>query len=164
MDALVTALVEFFNHTISQELTVLVISMLPILELRGGMLAAALLGVDRVQAFFICLFGTMLPIPFILLFIKRIFRWMSNTRFFKLVHRLEKRAEEKSNTIKKYKYLGLFIFVAIPLPGTGAWTGSLIAALLDMPFKPSIIAILLGCVTANVIMSLLSYNLLGAIL
>ena len=58
MDALVTALVEFFNHTISQELTVLVISMLPILELRGGMLAAALLGVDRVQAFFICLFGT----------------------------------------------------------------------------------------------------------
>ena len=88
MDAIVSAIVNFFNNVIPKELTIFIISMLPILELRGGMLAAALLNVDRLQAFLICLFGTLLPIPFILLFLKQILKWLSNTRFVKLVHRL----------------------------------------------------------------------------
>ena len=164
MDAIVSAIVEFFNNVIPKELTIFIISMLPILELRGGMLAAALLNVDRLQAFFICLFGTLLPIPFILLFLKQILRWFSNTRFVKLVQRLEKRAEEKSKKVNKYKTLGLFIFVAIPLPGTGAWTGALVATFLDMPFKNSMLSIALGSLTANIIMSLVSYDILGAFL
>ena len=164
MDAIVSAIVNFFNNVIPKELTIVIISMLPILELRGGMLAAALLNVDRLQAFLICLFGTLLPIPFILLFLKQILKWLSNTRFVKLVHRLEKKAEEKSKKVNKYKSLGLFIFVAIPLPGTGAWTGALVATFLDMPFKNSMLSIALGSLTANIIMSLVSYDILGAFL
>ena len=115
--------------------------MMPILELRGGMIAAALLQVNKIHAFVLCLVGTLLPIPFILLFIKQILNWMKNTRFVKLVHKIEKKAEEKSKQVNKYKTLGLYIFVAIPLPGTGAWTGALVASFLDMPFKNAMLSI-----------------------
>ncbi len=164
MESIVGAIVDFFNTVMPKELTVLLISMMPILELRGGMIAAALLNVDRLQAFAICLVGTLLPIPFILLFLKQILNWMRNTRLVKLVRKLEEKAEKKSQKVNKYKMFGMYVFVAIPLPGTGAWTGALVATFLDMPFKNSMLSIALGSVTANVIMSLLSYDLLGAIL
>ena len=163
MDSIVQAIVSSFN-AIPKEITIFVVSLLPILELRGGMLAASILKVDWVKAFFICFVGTMLPIPFILLFIRKILDWMRNTRFVKLVRRIEAKAEAKSKSITKYQTFGLFIFVAIPLPGTGAWTGALVASLMNMRFKYAFISIALGTLAADIIMTILSYGLLGAFL
>lgn len=164
MDSVVEAIVQTFSSSASREVIIFLVSMMPILELRGGILAASLLNVDWVRAMVICFAGTILPIPFILLFIRKILNWMKNTRFVKLVHRLEEKAEKKSKSMEKYKTLGLFIFVAIPLPGTGAWTGALVAALMNMRFKHAMLSITLGTLTADVIMVILSYGLLGAIL
>lgn len=132
---MVEALVNFFRNIIPGELTVFILSMMPIIELRGGLVAAKMLGVDLLPAMLICFIGTILPTPFILLFINKIFDWMRNTRFVKLVDRMEAKGRSKFAQIEKYKTFGLLIFVAIPLPGTGAWTGSLAAALMKMPIK-----------------------------
>ena len=120
---MVEALVNFFRNIIPGELTVFILSMMPIIELRGGLVAAKMLGVDLLPAMLICFIGTILPTPFILLFINKIFDWMRNTRFVKLVDRMEAKGRSKFAQIEKYKTFGLLIFVAIPLPGTGAWTG-----------------------------------------
>ncbi|WP_050698518.1 COG2426 family protein [Anaeromassilibacillus senegalensis] len=164
MDSLVQMIVDGLSSSASRELIIFLVSMMPILELRGGILAASLLQVDWLRAMVICFVGTILPIPFILLFIRQILEWLKNTRLVKLVHKLEEKAERKSKSIEKYKTLGLFLFVAIPLPGTGAWTGALVAALIGMRFKHAMTSIVLGTLTADVIMVILSYGLLGAIL
>ena len=141
-----------------------IISMIPILELRGGLIVASLLKVPITTAIPLCVAGNILPIPFILLFIKQIFKWMKKVKCFRgLIERIENRAMSKSDNIKKYEFWGLVIFVGIPLPGTGAWTGSLIAALLDIDFKKAVLAELLGIVMATVIMAIFSYGLLGAL-
>lgn len=163
MDQIVQNIVNYFSTSSSKELIIFIVSMLPILELRGGILAAGMLNVEMVRALAICIVGTLVPIPFILLFIRQILDWMRNTRFVKLVRRLEAKAEEKSKSIEKYKTFGLYIFVAIPLPGTGAWTGALIAALIGMRFKHAIISIAAGTVTAGLIMCAISYGLLGKV-
>lgn len=163
MEGIVQALVNFFSSTIPGELTVFLLSLMPIIELRGGILAAKLLGVSMLPAFFICLTGTLLPTPFILLFINKIFDWMRNTRFVKLVDRLEAKGRSKFDKINRYKTLGLLIFVAIPLPGTGAWTGSLAAALMKMDFKSAMLSVCLGTLVADVIMCVLSYGVLGLV-
>lgn len=164
MDGIVQALVGFFSETIPAELTVFLLSLMPIIELRGGILAAKLLDLDMMRAFFICLIGTLLPTPFILLFINKIFGWMRNTRFVKLVDRLEEKGRSKFDKINRYKTLGLLIFVAIPLPGTGAWTGSLAAALMKMDFKSAMLSVGLGTLIADIIMCILSYGLLGLVI
>lgn len=161
MESLVYSLVDFLDNSVGANLIIFIVSMMPILELRGGILAASLLGVDWRVALPICIIGNILPIPFIFLFFKKILSWLKNTRFVKFVNDFEKKIEKKSASVTKYKRWGLFFFVAIPLPGTGAWTGSMIAALLDIPLKDSIIAILLGVLGASVIMSVLSYGVLG---
>lgn len=161
MESLVYSLVDFLDNSVGANLIIFIVSMMPILELRGGILAASLLGVDWRVALPICIIGNILPIPFIFLFFKKILSWLKNTRFVKFVNDFEKKIEKKSASVTKYKRWGLFFFVAIPLPGTGAWTGSMIAALLDMPLKDSIIAILLGVLGASVVMSVLSYGVLG---
>lgn len=161
MDQIVQNIVNLFSTSSSKELIIFIVSMLPILELRGGILAAGMLNVDMVRAFFICLVGTLVPTPFILLFIRQILNWMRNTRFVKLVRRIEEKAEQKSKSIEKYKTFGLFVFVAIPLPGTGAWTGALIAALIGMRFKHAMFSIVAGTLTADLIMCVISYGLLG---
>ena len=161
MESIVYSLVDFLDNSVGANLIIFIVSMMPILELRGGILAASLLGVDWRVALPICIIGNILPIPFIFLFFKKILSWLKNTRFVKFVNDFEKKIEKKSASVTKYKRWGLFFFVAIPLPGTGAWTGSMIAALLDMPLKDSIIAILLGVLGASVIMSVLSYGVLG---
>ncbi len=163
MDSLVQTMVDSLR-SIPGELVIAIISVLPILELRGGMLAATFLGVEVWKAFIICGVSTMLPIPFILLFINKIFDWMRNTRLVKLVNKLEAKGREKSKKINEYKTLGLFIFVAIPLPGTGAWTGALAASLMRMPLKNSLLSIGLGTLAADIIMTLVSYGVLGAFL
>ena len=124
-----------------------------------------LLEVPITTAIPLCIIGNIIPIPFILLFIKQIFKWMKKIRIFRgIIEKLENRAMSKSDNIRKYEFWGLVLFVGIPLPGTGAWTGSLIAALLDVDFKKAILAELLGIAIATVIMSILSYGLLGALL
>ncbi len=145
-------------HGVNSNIAIFIISMIPILELRGGMIAAAVLKVPVVRAVIICMIGNILPIPFILLFITRIFDWLKNTKLFKpMVQKLEAKAMGKSDSIKKREFIGLLLFVGIPLPGTGAWTGSLIAALLGVKLKKSIPAILCGIVLATVIMCIVTY-------
>ena len=161
---MVETLVKFFSEIIPAELTVFLLSMMPIIELRGGIVAAKLLNIELLPALIICFIGTILPTPFILLFIRKIFDWMRNTRFVKLVNRLEEKGKSKFAQIEKYETFGLLIFVAIPLPGTGAWTGSLVAALMKMPFKNAMISVVGGTLIADIIMCLFSYGLLGAII
>ena len=164
MEHIVTSLVELFSETIPGELTVFLLSLMPIIELRGGILAAKLLQLDMLPAFFICLVGTILPTPIILLFINKIFDWMRNTRLVKLVDRLEAKGRSKFDKINRYKTLGLVVFVAIPLPGTGAWTGSLAAALMKMDFKSAMISVAGGTLVADILMCVLSYGLLGLVI
>lgn len=163
-EAIADYLVGVFQGTIPEELIIFIISMFPILELRGGMIAAKLLDVELLRAFVICFIGNIIPIPFILLFIRKIFEFLKKfnpTR--KLVEKLESSSMRKSEKIQKGSKWALLTFVAIPLPGTGGWTGALIAALLDMRIKTSFPVIALGVLIANLIMSVFSYGLLGAI-
>lgn len=160
------ALVQWFSHNLAQfispEGAVFVISMIPILELRGGLLAASLLKIPETTAIPICIIGNIIPIPFILLFIRQIFKVLKKTKLFGgLVQRLEKRAMGKSDKIRRYEFWGLLLFVGIPLPGTGAWTGSLIASLLEIDIKKSSLAIFCGIIMATVIMYIVSYVLVG---
>ena len=165
MESLVTWFTIHLSEYISREAIVFVISLMPILELRGGLLAASLLQVPITTAIPICVVGNILPIPFILLFIKKIFAWMRRfAPFAKLVDWLENKAMSKSDKISSIEFWGLMLFVGTPIPGTGAWMGSLIAALLDIDWKKAILAELLGICLATVIMSFVSYGLLGAIL
>lgn len=160
VENIVAELVEFFQNTIPPQLVAFLISLCPVLELRGGMIAARILQMDFWQAFIICYIGNMIPIPFILLFIRRIFKWMRKFKHFsKIVDKLEARSEKKKDTIVKYKEWGLLLFVAIPLPGTGGWTGSLMAALMDLRMKKCLPIIALGVLIAGIIMSLITYGI-----
>ncbi|MBQ4563338.1 MAG: small multi-drug export protein [Lachnospiraceae bacterium] len=164
-----TSIIEWFTATlsdyISREAVIFIISLLPILELRGGLLAAKLLGVGILQAIPICVLGNIIPIPFILLFIKKILQWMKGVKLFAPVALwLEKKAMGKSDQVKKYEFWGLTLFVGIPLPGTGGWTGALIASLMDIDIKKASLSILLGIAIATVIMSFVSYGLLGVLI
>ena len=148
----------------SPMLIIFLVSMIPILELRGGLIVASLLHVEMWSAIPVCIIGNLLPAPFILLLITRIFALLKKTNLFRgIVEKLEKRAMAKSDTIQKYEFWGLVLFVGIPLPGTGAWTGSLIAALLGIKRKKAVPAILLGLLLATVIMSIVSYGILGKV-
>ena len=165
MDSLVQWFTVTLGPFVSKEALIFIISLLPILELRGGLLAASLLKVEYLTALPICVIGNILPIPFILLFIRRIFALLKKTKAFcPLVTRMENRAMGKSDRIKEYEFLGLLLFGGIPLPGTGAWTGALIASLLQIDIKKSSIAILLGVALAAVIMSVVSYGVLASLL
>ena len=159
-ESIAQALVSFFGDTIPAELTIFLISLLPILELRGGMIAAALLSVNFTKAFLICLVGNLLPIPFILWLIRPFFNWLKTTRHLKKVADwLERKTEKNKEKVLKYEVFGLLLFVAIPLPGTGGWTGALVAAMLDMPMKKSLPIIALGVLIAGFIMSAITYGL-----
>ena len=165
MESLAVWFANTLGKYVSREIVIFIISMVPILELRGGLLVSKLLDVSITTAITICIIGNIIPIPFILLFIKQIFKWMKKIKVFRgLIEKLENRAMSRSDNIKKYEFWGLVLFVGIPLPGTGAWTGSLIAALLDIDFKKAILAELLGIAIATVIMSIVSYGLLGVLL
>ena len=162
MDSLVIWFTETLGGVVSREITVFIISMVPILELRGGLIAASLLQIPIIKAIWYCVIGNIIPVPFILLLITPIFAWLKQTSLFRpLVEKLEHKAMGKSEQIEKYQFWGLMLFVGIPLPGTGAWTGSLIASLLNIPFKKAFPATLLGILLAAVIVDIVSYGLLG---
>ena len=152
---------------IPHQLITALISMIPLLELRGSILVAGLLKLPLIQTYIAAVIGNMIPIPFILIFIRKIFEWMKNSKIKWIATvpiKLENKVMKKSGQIEKYGYLGLFLFVAIPLPGTGAWTGSLLSVLLGMNRKKSLFVIFLGVLTAGLIMTLVSYGVLGNIL
>ena len=164
MDKLAAAFAVTLGKYVSKEIVVFIISMIPILELRGGLIVSSLLQVPITTAIPLCIIGNIIPIPFILLFIKQVFKWMKKIKIFRgLIDKLENRAMSKSDNIKKYEFWGLVLFVGIPLQCTGECKGSLIAALLDVDFKKAVLAELLGIAIATIIMSLLSYGLLGAL-
>ncbi len=145
-------------------LLVFLTAMVPVLELRGAIILGAGYGIPWYINYIICVVGNMLPIPFILLFIRHILKWMKNSSvklFSKTAAWIEEKGHSKSASIKKYELWGLMIFVAIPLPGTGAWTGALIAALLDMRMKRSLPTIFLGVLIAGFIVSGAVYGFLG---
>lgn len=139
--------------------TVLV-SMVPVVELRGGIPFGVAAGLPVWAAYLAAVVGNMLPVPFIVVYIRRIFQWMRRRlpRLDRLVDRLEDKAHLKGQTVARYKYLGLAIFVAIPLPGTGAWTGALVAAFLDMPLRKAIPSIFIGVVAAGFLISALTFG------
>ena len=167
---MVESLVQWFVTKLggkaAKELIVFIISMVPILELRGGLLAAgpAFLDIPTWRAIPICIIGNLIPIPFILLLIRPIFAWLRRTKLFRpLVEKLEAKAMSKSGQIEKYEFWGLVLFVGIPLPGTGAWTGALIASLLGIDWKKAFLAVVIGVCMATVIMYFLSYVVIGGI-
>lgn len=162
VDSIVDSLVTLFGTTIPKELTVFVISLMPILELRGGLIAARLLEMNVWRAFFFCFIGNMLPMPFILLFIRKIFDLMRKWKYtVKIVAKMEAKAEKHRGTIEKYGFWGLLILVAVPLPGTGGWTGALVAALMDIRMRRALPAITLGVLIAGFIVGGISFGLFG---
>lgn len=167
---MVESILNFFMNTFSdlfklpfgKECFIFIISCLPILELRGGLLAAGLLHMNFFVSFIICFIGNILPVPLILRYITPLFNRLKKTKHFsKFVKKMEKKAESKKEKIEKYQFWGLFFFVGIPLPGTGAWTGSLIASLIDMDRKKAFWACFFGILLAGIIMSFLSFGILG---
>lgn len=155
---------ELLRSYLSPELVVFIISMLPVLELRGGLIAASLLGIPWRTATVISLLGNALPIPFILLFLRQVLLFLKKLKpFQKLVLWIENRAQAKcAEVMEKHPHriqLALFLFVAIPLPGTGAWTGALIAVFLGIKMRKSVGPISLGILGAAVIMLTITYFL-----
>ncbi len=168
MENIINSIIDLFGVLLSlkfgKELLVFIISLLPILELRGGLLASSLIGLDPVNGYIAAIIGNTIPVPLILLFITKILECMdkSKVNFFNKISKwLNSKVDKNKDKIEKYGYLGLILFVGIPLPGTGAWTGCLIASVLEMDRKKSFLAIMLGIIMASIIMMFLSYGILG---
>ena len=156
--------VEFLERFIHNgALVTFLVAMTPVLELRGAIPVGTALGLTPMQALLLAIAGNLVPVPFIVLFIRRIFAWMKQhmPRLRGFVARMERKAESKRSLIHKGQLLGLFILVAIPLPGTGAWTGALVAALLDIRLKHAFPAIAAGVVAAGIVVSLLTVGVSG---
>ena len=161
---IVGSLGSFIAIPFMKEIIVFMISMCPILELRGGLIAASLLGMNPWLSYLICMIGNILPIPFILWLINKILKWMRNSKSKKIngiASWLDKKVDKHKGQIEKYGYLGLILFVGIPLPGTGAWTGCLIASVLEMDKKKSFLAAMLGVILASIIMMIVSFGLIS---
>lgn len=159
-----TAIKNFFLNLLGPHLCILICSMIPIIELRGSIPLGTALGLPFWLNFLLSVIGNLLPVPIILLCVKAVLSWMRRCRvklFNRISEWLYKKAEKNRPKIEKYGFWGLFIFVAIPLPGTGAWTGSLVAALFDFKFGKAFLSVTLGVLTAGVLITLISYGVLG---
>jgi uncharacterized membrane protein len=161
---MVEAIQNFFLNTVGEELCVFFCSMIPIIELRGAIPLGAALGLPWWQSYLLSVLGNILPVPIILLFVKAVITWMgkSKVKFFnKVSDFLNRRVEKRRAQIEKYSFWGVCLFVAVPLPVTGAWTGSLVAAMIDMKFWKALISCLFGVMIAGVVMTLISYGALA---
>ncbi len=145
---------------IGKYLATFIISMIPVIELRGAIPIGVSLGLSHAEAMGISIIGNMLPVPFIILFIRPIFRWMTRKsgKLARLAEKLEAKAEGKWDKIHRYQFFALTIFVAIPLPGTGAWSGALIAAVMNMRLRNALPSILLGVLIAGILVSGITYG------
>ena len=149
---------------IGRVLLTFLVSMVPVVELRGGIPFGTALGLDPVSTAVAAILGNLVPVPFIILFIRHIFDWLR--RYEKprtLVEKFEKKAHLKSKNVIKYQTFGLCLFVALPLPGTGAWTGALIAAILDMRLKRAMPSIILGVIIAATIVTCVTRGVVAAL-
>ena len=154
-------LMQWLTDTMAGEFTLTVlVSMLPVVELRGGIPFGVAAGLPVWAAFTAAVLGNLIPVPFIIVYIRRILQWMRERfpRLDRLVGALERKAHLKGQKVTKYQYLGLIILVAIPLPGTGAWTGSLAAAFLDMPLRRAIPSIIAGVLIAGLVIGLAAHG------
>lgn len=154
-------LMEWLMGTMGGEFTLTVlVSMVPVVELRGGIPFGVAAGLPVWAAYLAAVIGNLIPVPFIIVYIRRIFQWLRLRipKLNSLVDKLERKAHLKGATVTKYKYLGLAILVAIPLPGTGAWTGALVAAFLDMPLRKAIPPIVGGVIAAGIAVSILTFG------
>lgn len=163
MQTIINFFLSVLKGRVGPKLIVFIVSLFPIVELRGGIITGYALGLNLLSAFVVAYIGNLLPIPFILLLIKEIFKLLKKTRFKNAILHFEYKAMQKSDQIQKYGYWGLFLFVAIPLPGTGAWTGALIASLLELDTKKAFLTIAAGVFTAGIIVSIFSFGLLNAV-
>lgn len=155
----------FLTIPFGKEIVVFIISLMPILELRGGLIAAALLDLGMFPSYIISIIGNVIPVPFILWFMSSILKWMRNSKHFaKIAKWLDGKVEKNKAQIEKFGFWGLVLFVGIPLPGTGAWTGCLIASVLEMDRKKSFLAAMIGIFMASIIMMILSFGLLKNII
>lgn len=141
------------------------VAMLPVLELRGAIPIGTAAGLDPRVVFITAIIGNLVPVPFIIIFIRRVFAWMrGKSEFFdRIVTRMEEKAAKNAQKVYRYENIGLFLLVAIPLPGTGAWTGSLVAAFLDMRLKRCIVPIFLGVLAAGIIVYIVTYGVTAII-
>ena len=154
---------QFFLELVGREWCVFLCAMIPIIELRGAIPLGAALGLHPVVNYLLAIAGNLLPVPFILLFIRKVLDWMERIPCFeKLVRWLRAKAEKGRGKVEKYAVIGLAIFVGVPLPGTGAWTGSLVAALMGMRFPKAMLSAICGVLAAGVLMSLISYGVVAA--
>ena len=148
------------NTTAGDFVMTMLVSMVPVVELRGGIPYGVAAGLPVWLAYIAAVIGNLIPVPFIVVYIRRVFHWIRKhmPKLNSLIDKLEKKAHLKGRVMHKYQYLGLAIFVAIPLPGTGAWTGALAAAFLDMRLKKAFPAAVLGVVVAGFLISILTYG------
>jgi len=138
----------------------MLLSMVPVLELRGAIPIGVANGLNIWVAIGVSIVGNLLPVPFIILFIRKIFAWLRklSRRLDGLIAKLEQRAARKSDVVLRYAFWGLVVLVAIPLPGTGAWTGALVAAMLNMRLKRAFPAIALGVLIAGIVVAFVTYG------
>lgn len=149
------------NH---QEIIVFILSMTPLIELRGGIIAGYLYGFSLIKTLGLTIFANLIPVPFILLFIKQIFKFMKKHGILtKFIKKLKTRTLGRSDRIKRLEFWGLILYVGIPIPGTGAWTGALIASLLNIDTKKAMFAIFCGILLAATLMSLGVYGVFNIV-
>lgn len=135
-------------------------AMVPVVELRGAIPYGVVAGLSVHEAFVLAVIGNLLPIPFLIIFTRKVFEWLrsKSSRLNDFVTRLEVKAEQKRHIVERYEFFGLMLLVAIPLPGTGAWTGALVAAMMDMRLKRAMPAIIVGVLVAGVIVTTVTYG------
>lgn len=146
-------------------LMTLFLSMVPVIELRGAIPFGVLNGLSVSESFWISAIGNLIPIPVLVIFTRKVFEWLrtKNDTLNSMVCKFERKAEEKRGIVEKFEFVGLIILVAIPLPGTGAWTGALVAAMMDMRLKRAFPAIAIGVLIAGVIVSVITFGV-GALI
>lgn len=155
---------DLFNFQGGKELALFLVSMVPLIELRGSIILGAAMGMHPLPVFLISLVGNLLPIPLVILFGEKILNWLKTLKpFSKLAHWYEAKLLKKSQKVNRGYLIGLCLFVGIPLPGTGAWSGSVIAALLNMKMRQALPAIALGVLLAGILVTLGAYGVVGAL-
>lgn len=167
MEGIVQSVIDLFgisNVGYGREIIVFIISLLPLLELRGGILAAFLLDLNPVSSYIISFIANILVVPIALFLLKLFFDLLRKIKFFdKIITKIENKCLSKREQLDKYGYIGLILFIGIPIPGTGAWTGCFLASLLNMDKKKSFIAGVLGVLLSSIIMMVLTFGILDSI-
>lgn len=159
---MIDTIFRFLTEHISAYGAVFLVSMIPLIELRGSVIVGTAFGLPWLNVLALSIVGNLIPIPFILIFGEKLIAWLKTLPMLsRLTNWYEAHLMSKSSTIQKYVFYGLWVFVGIPIPGTGAWSGSLIAALLDVPPKKAFAAVVCGVLTAGVIMTVASRGVVG---